>query len=88
MEQHIGEVFDGIVSGVTEYGAYVQLDGSHCEGLIHVREMGSEAYWSYSEDEYCLVNEQTGEKLTLGDRVRVQVLRADALQRRIDFRRV
>ena len=87
LAQHVGEVFEGIVSGVTEYGAYVQLDDSHCEGLIHVREMGSEAYWSYSEDEYCLVNEQTGEKLTLGDRVRVQVLRADALQRRIDFRR-
>ncbi len=87
MEQHIGEVFDGIVSGVTEYGAYVQLNDTHCEGLLHVREMGTEAYWSFSEDEYCLINDHTGEKLTLGDRIRVEVIRADALQRRIDFRR-
>lgn len=87
LEQHIGEVFDGIVSGVTEYGAYVQLIDTHCEGLLHVREMGSEDYWSYSEDEYCLVNENTGEKLTLGDRIRVEVIRADALRRQIDFRR-
>ena len=87
MEQHIGEVFDGIVSGVTEYGVYVQLNETHCEGLLHMRELGSEAYWSYSEDDYCLVNDHTGEKLTLGDHIRVEVLRADALRRQIDFRR-
>ena len=87
LQNHIGEVFDGIVSGVTEYGAYVQLTDSHCEGLIHVREMGGEDYWSFSEDDYCLINDRTGEKLTLGDRIRVEVIRADALQRRIDFRR-
>ena len=87
LENHIGEVFDGIVSGVTEYGAYVQLTDSHCEGLIHVREMGGEDYWSFCEDDYCLINDRTGEKLTLGDRIRVEVIRADALQRRIDFRR-
>ena len=87
LAQHVGEVFEGIVSGVTEYGAYVQLTDTHCEGLLHVREMGADDYWSYCEDEYCLVNERTGEKLTLGDRIRVEVLRADALLRRIDFRR-
>ena len=87
MEQHIGEVFDGIISGVTEYGVYVQLNETHCEGLLHMRELGTEAYWSYNEDDYCLVNDHTGEKLTLGERIRVEMLRADALQRRIDFRR-
>ena len=87
MEQHIGEVFEGVVSGVTEYGVYVQLTDTHCEGLLHVRELGSEEYWSFNEDEYCLVSDKTGEKITLGDRIRVEVLRADALQRRIDFRR-
>ena len=87
MEQHIGEVFDGVVSGVTEYGVYVQLIDTHCEGLLHVRELGAEEYWSFNEDEYRLVSDKTGEKITLGDRIRVEVLRADALQRRIDFRR-
>ena len=87
MEQHIGEVFEGVVSGVTEYGVYVQLTDTHCEGLLHVRELGSEEYWSFNEDEYCLVSDKTGEKITLGDRIHVEVLRADALQRRIDFRR-
>lgn len=88
MEQHLGEAFDGIVSGVTDYGLYVQLTESHCEGLLHVRDLGSEEYWAFSEENYCLVNEHTGEKLTLGDKIRVEVLRADALRRQINFKRV
>jgi len=88
MEQHLGEAFDGIVSGVTDYGVYVQLTDSHCEGLLHVRDLGTEEYWSFSEENYCLINERTGEKLTLGDKIRVEVLRADALRRQINFKRV
>ena len=88
MEQHLGEAFDGIVSGVTDYGLYVQLTDSHCEGLLHVRDLGSEEYWAFSEENYCLINERTGEKLTLGDKIRVEVLRADALRRQINFKRV
>ena len=88
MEQHLGETFDGIVSGVTDYGLYVQLTDSHCEGLLHVRDLGGEEFWAFSEENYCLINERTGEKLTLGDKIRVEVLRADALRRQINFKRV
>ena len=89
MAEHIGETFDGIISGVTEYGVYVQLNETHCEGLLHMRELsaGREDYWIFNEDEYCIVNERTGEKLTLGDPIRVAVLTADALRRQIAFRR-
>ena len=87
MEQHLGEVFDGIVSGVTEYGVYVQLTETHCEGLLHIRDLGNEDYWTYCENDYCLVNDRTGEKLTLGDPIRVEVIRADALRRQIAFQR-
>ena len=103
MENHLGfrtHGFDGIVSGVTEFGVFVQLIDSHCEGLLHVRELSAsgnqnsdgksqnaEDYWNYSEEDYCLINERTGEKLTLGDKLRVEVIRADALKRQIDFRR-
>lgn len=87
MEQHLGETFDGIVSGVAEYGVYVQLADNHCEGLLHARDLGGEEFWAYSEEEYSLINERTGERLTLGDKIRVEVLRADALRRQIAFRR-
>ena len=91
MADHIGETFEGIVSGVTEYGVYVQLTETHCEGLLHVRDLKSdnqhEEYWAYNEKDYCLTNERTGEKLTLGDQVRVQVSNVDVLRRQITFRR-
>ena len=91
MADHIGETFEGIVSGVTEYGVYVQLTETHCEGLLHVRDLKSdnqhEEYWAYNEKDYCLTNERTGEKLTLGDQVRVQVSSVDVLRRQITFRR-
>lgn len=91
MEAHLGETFEGIVSGVTEYGVYVQLNESHCEGLIHMRNLGDsriEDYWTYCEQDYCLVNERTNERIVLGDTIRVSVIRADALHRQIDFTRV
>ena len=99
MEQHMGETFDGIVSGVTEYGVFVQLNDNHCEGLVHMRELtpivesqkskveSNEDYWTYCEDDYCLLNERTGEKLTLGDKIRVEVIRVDVLRKQVDFRR-
>ena len=91
IEAHLGETFEGIVSGVTEYGVYVVLNDTHCEGLIHMRNLGDsslEDYWTYCEQDYCLVNERTNERIVLGDTVRVRVLRADALRRQIDFARV
>ena len=100
MADHIGEAFDGIISGVTEYGVYVQLTDTHCEGLLHMRDLTaggnqrsdvrnqiSEDYWTYNEKDYCIVNERTGEKLTLGDKVRVTVSSVDVLRRQIAFRR-
>lgn len=91
IQMHLNETFKGIVSGVTEYGAYVQLNDSHCEGLVHMRDLGddrNEDYWTYSEQDYCLTNERTGERIVLGDTISVRVLRADALRRQIDFARV
>ena len=89
MAQHVGEAFEGIVSGVAEYGAFVQLKDSHCEGLLHVRELSQrqDDCWMLHEQEHCLVNEHTGERLTLGDTLRVEVIRADALRKQIDFKR-
>jgi len=99
MADHIGDTFDGIISGVTEYGVYVQLTDTHCEGLLHMRDLTAakptadrrkqiaEDYWTYCEEEYCITNERTGEKLTLGDPIRVTVINADALRRQIAFAR-
>lgn len=87
MSDHLGEVFDGHVSGVTEFGLFVQLDDSRCEGLIHVSALGEkDDYWLFDEKNYRLVCEkQRLLSYTLGDAVRVKVVRADANRGQIDF---
>lgn len=85
MEQHLGETFAGHISGVTEFGLFVQLDESRCEGLVHVSNIGQGEYWQYDEKNYRLISDETGKTYTLGDAVTVQVLRTDAERGQIDF---
>ena len=83
MRHHIDEEFDGVISGVTNYGIYVQLPNT-VEGMCAVRLMDSD-YYIFREDKYELVGEHTGRTYRLGDHVRVRVLNADKLTRTIDF---
>ena len=85
MADHIGETMDGHISGVTDFGLFVQLDESRCEGLVHVASLGQKGeYWQFDEKNYRLVCE--GHKsFTLGDPVKVKVLRADVNKSQIDF---
>jgi ribonuclease R len=85
MNDHIGEVLPGHISGVTDFGLFVQLDESRCEGLVHVSRIGAEGeYWQYDEQNYRLVCENR-KSYTLGDAVTVRVLRADPNKGQIDF---
>ena len=89
MSDHIGEVLDGHISGVTEFGLFVQLDESRCEGLIHISNIGEQGeYWQYDEKNFRLVCENGKREVksyTLGDAVRVKVVRADVNKAQIDF---
>ena len=83
MEQHIGEVFEGVISSITKWGVYVELPNT-IEGLIHVTNMQDDHY-NYIEDSYEMVGEHTGKTYKLGQTVRVKVTGTDKLQRTIDF---
>ena len=89
MSDHIGEVLEGHISGVTEFGLFVQLDESRCEGLIHISNIGEQGeYWQYDEKNFRLVCENGKREVksyTLGDAVRVKVVRADVNKAQIDF---
>jgi ribonuclease R len=76
-----------MVSGVTSFGIFVQLDALFIEGLVHVTELGSD-YFQYDEIKNELRGERTGIRYRLSDRVRVQVSRVDLDARKIDFRLV
>ena len=83
MQERIGEEFEGVISGITKWGAYVELPNT-IEGLVHVVNMKDDHY-EYREEQYELVGEHFRNVYKLGQRVRVRVLGADRLQRTIDF---
>jgi len=83
MNDHIGEVMSGHISGVTDFGLFVQLDESRCEGLVHISTLGTNEYWQHDEKNYRLVSE--GGAYTIGDAVQVRVLRVDVNRGQIDF---
>lgn len=80
----IGQEFDGIISGVTEWGIFVEIIENHCEGMVRIRELRDDNY-SFDEDNYCLRGRRTGRVLSLGDTVRIEIKRADLVKKQLDF---
>lgn len=84
MADRIGQVFDGVITGTTEWGLYVELSENKCEGLVPVRDLADDFY-DYDEKNYCLIGRRHGNRYRLGDNVKVQVARADIEKRMLDF---
>ena len=87
MERHVGSEFDGVVTGVTSFGLFVELTESRVSGLIHVTQLPAD-YYHFDPVRRLLAGERTRHSFRLGDAVRVQVLRASLEERKIDFRLV
>ena len=83
MEKHIGEEYDGVISGVESFGLFVELDNL-IEGLVHVNSLKGD-YYNYVEELLCLIGQNTKKRYTLGDKVRVKVVGASKEARTIDF---
>lgn len=83
MKDKIGEVYDGIISGITSWGMYVELPNT-VEGLVHVSDMDDD-YYIFDEQHYLFIGERTKKIYRLGDQVKVKVIKADTIQRTIDF---
>ncbi len=84
MEQYIGKMFEGAITGTTSWGCYVELPNT-VEGLVHVNEMADD-YYIYDEEGHRFIGERTKQIYRLGDKVFVQVLKADVMTRTVDFR--
>jgi ribonuclease R len=87
MEQHVGSAFDGVVSGVTSFGLFVELNESKVNGLVHVTQLPHD-YYHFDPLRKSLKGERKGLGWRLGDPVRVQVMKASVEDRRIDFKLV
>ena len=85
MSENIGKVFEGVISGVTEWGIYVELTENLCEGMIHIRELG-EDYFEYDDKNYQIKGRSTGKVYTLGDLISVEVVKADLDKKQLDFK--
>ena len=84
MADHMGEVFEGVISGVTEWGLYVELNENLCEGLVPVRDLADD-YYDFDEKNFCLVGRRRGVRYRLGDDVKVRVARASLEKKQLDF---
>ncbi|HSD54721.1 MAG TPA: ribonuclease R [Burkholderiales bacterium] len=84
MQEHIGREFDGIVSGVVDFGLFVQLEGLQVDGLLHVSALGQD-YFARDSSGYRMVGRSSGRTFHLGDRLRVRVANVSLDDRRIDF---
>jgi ribonuclease R len=87
MEQHVGSEFDGVISGVTSFGLFVELDDSKVNGLVHVTQLPND-YYHFDPIRKTLTGERAGRQFRLGDRARIVVLKASLEERKIDFRLV
>ena len=85
MSGRIGEEFDGVISGVTEFGLFVQLKDTLTEGLVPIRTIQPHDYMQYDEDNFCLIAARSGKTYTLSDNVRVRVEKVDVERKKIDF---
>ncbi len=87
MEKHVGGQFDGVISGVTSFGLFVELDESKVNGLVHVTQLPHD-YYQFDPMRKTLTGDRRGNQFRLGDRVRILVLKASMEDRKIDFRLV
>lgn len=83
IEKHVGEEFDGIVSGFSDRGVFIELEGNHCEGMVNFNTM--EETFELADSRLFMLGKRSGIRVKMGDKVRVKIIEADLTRRRIDM---
>jgi exoribonuclease R len=84
LEKHVGESFMGVISGVTEWGVYVELTDNYCEGMIRISAFRDD-YYTFDSKNFCIEGERTGRIFQLGDPMKITVKNVDLDRKQIDF---
>ncbi|MBK0382364.1 ribonuclease R [Pedobacter sp. SD-b] len=84
LQDNIGQNYQGIISGLTEWGMYVEIEENKCEGMIRLRDI-SDDFYVLDEKNYCIIGQKKKKKYQLGDEVKIKVKRVDLAKRQIDF---
>ncbi|SCC62667.1 ribonuclease R [Chitinophaga costaii] len=85
MQQFIGDTFEGVISGVSNFGFWVETVDTKCEGLVSIHSLTAKDEFHYNENEYALVGANTGIKFSIGDRVKIKVMAANLDKRQLDY---
>ncbi len=85
MEKHIGEVFEGVISGTADFGFWVEIPENGAEGLIKLRDLTDDSYY-HEPKSHTIVGKRTGKEYQLGDRVKIKVLKANLIAKQLDFK--
>ena len=84
MENKIGESYSGIISGVSDWGIYVEIEENKCEGMVYVKDIQGDKYY-YSSEEQAIIGKNTKKKYQLGDKLMIEVKKADLVKKHLDF---
>ena len=87
MSEHIGEEYDAVISGVTEWGLYAEINDNKCEGMIPMRTLQDD-YYEFDDANYCIIGRRHRRKFTIGDPVRIRIVRANLDCKQLDFEMV
>jgi len=85
LSDKIGNTYEGTITGVTEWGIYVEINENKCEGMIPIREIDDDFYY-FDEDNYCLIGNRHGRRFQLGDPIKIKIWKTNLLKKQIDFR--
>ena len=84
MSDRMGQVFDAVISGVTEWGIYAEIIENKCEGMIGIRSLGGD-YFEFDEKNYCIIGQRTRKRYRLGDHVKIKVVRCNLEKKQMDY---
>ncbi|MEG2945560.1 MAG: RNB domain-containing ribonuclease, partial [Bacteroidales bacterium] len=84
LSERLGQVYDGVISGVTEWGLYVEINENKCEGMVPIRDLDDD-YYVFDDKNYCLLGKRNGGIYRLGDPIKIQVARTNMERKIIDF---
>jgi exoribonuclease R len=84
MQRYVGDTFLGVVSGVTDWGVFVELQENKCEGMVRIRDFKDDVYY-FDQAQYALVGQRTQQQIQLGEKVKVMIKSADLDKRQIDL---
>jgi len=84
MRDHLGEQYDALISGITEWGIYCELEENKIEGMIPMRDLDDDFYM-FDEENYCLIGHYTKKKYQLGDKLQIKIARANLERKQLDF---